>query len=63
MQSGQSLLFQLLRLLLLLSLLFMFYKICFTTVVPDDDHVSGSQEPYEEPSDEQLGTCWVAGSV
>jgi hypothetical protein len=32
------------------------YDIFVATVVPDDDHVPGSQESYEEPRDDPSGT-------
>jgi hypothetical protein len=57
--SGQSFLFQLLRLLLLLSSLFLTFFVA--TVVPDDDHVPWSQESYEEPRD--VSVLWLSVSV
>ncbi len=33
------------------------YDTLVETVVPDDDHVPGSQESYEEPRDDPSGTC------
>ena len=54
MPSGQSLLFQFLRLLLLIVIIVS--DIFVGTVVPNDDHVPESQESYEEPRDDPSGT-------
>jgi hypothetical protein len=54
MPSGQPLLFPFFEVIAIIVITV--YDILGTTMVLDDDHAPGSQQSYEEPRDDPLGT-------